>query len=237
MVEQALFYRNLYPILDLDTCHKYGIEPVDLAKRLIQNGSNLFQLRAKSLNRQQYRELARTIQKITSARIIANDHFELLNQQIDTGDRLFTGIHIGQEDFKNLISQKSVSSIINRFQLFRSNDLITGISTHTVEQVQAAIDLSAFDYIATGPWFATTSKPTGKDPVLNSDQKEEMLKLICESTSSAVLIGGITDKTIHEIRRYVPEGCKDRVIVCAIAAIATENGLKKMYDSVSELLD
>ena len=63
------------------------------------------------------------------------------------------GVHVGQDD----LDPAAVRAIVGR-------DLMVGISTHTPEQVAAALT-APVSYVAIGPVFQTSTKATGYDPI------------------------------------------------------------------------
>ena len=63
------------------------------------------------------------------------------------------GVHVGQDD----ITPRAARSIVGP-------DAIVGCSTHTIEQMTAAVS-EPVDYIAVGPVFGTRTKETGYDAV------------------------------------------------------------------------
>ena len=95
----------------------------------------------------------------------------------------FDGVHVGQDD----LSPAAVRSVIG-------DKLILGVSTHNPEQVRAA-ELTAADYIAVGPVFATGSK-LNPDPVIGL----EGVRLARSLTSKPlVAIGGITRQNCRSV--------------------------------------
>lgn len=241
-----MFYRNLYPVLDTAVCEKNGVDVVGFARILCENGSKRFQLRAKGMNFSQYRTLAEQIFSETSASLIANDHLEIAANPDSGSDRLFDGLHIGQEDFESGMQRFSgeLTALLARY---RSSGKITGFSTHSVSQVKQALSYDCFSYIATGPWFPTDSKPTGNDPVLSDLEKKQMLDALIGANMPAVFIGGFTPDRVRELRSLLQKygfagspGASMRPVALYIAAIGSlmnQNGIKKMQSAVSELLD
>ena len=87
-----------------------------------------------------------------------------------------TGVHVGQEDLG-----------VEQARALVGTEKWVGVSTHNLEQFQAAATTSA-DYIAVGPIFATTSKAHA-DPVVGT----EFLRRVRPRTSKPIVaIGGIT---------------------------------------------
>jgi thiamine-phosphate pyrophosphorylase len=87
-----------------------------------------------------------------------------------------SGVHVGQTD----LGVEQARAIVGR-------EAWVGVSTHTLEQVEAA-DRTSADYVAFGPVFQTTTKEKA-DPVVG-------LRLLAEARARTskplVAIGGIT---------------------------------------------
>src|SRR5437763_3849771 len=62
------------------------------------------------------------------------------------------GVHVGQDDMA-----------LDEARTLVGDDLIVGVSTHSPEQLDAALD-SAADYLGVGPVYSTPTKP-GREPV------------------------------------------------------------------------
>jgi thiamine-phosphate pyrophosphorylase len=93
------------------------------------------------------------------------------------------GVHLGQED----MSVAEARAIVGP-------DSIIGISTHTLEEVDAAQGLGV-DYIAIGPVYATPSKDTPVAPL----GPGMVAQVVVRSSLPVVAIGGITPGNIHEV--------------------------------------
>ncbi len=94
------------------------------------------------------------------------------------------GVHVGQED----LAPADARAIVGERSLL-------GYSTHTIEQVEAAMH-QPVDYIAVGPIFGTRTKATGYDAV--------GLDLVAAAARRAegrpiVAIGGITLETAPSV--------------------------------------
>jgi len=141
----------------------------------------VIQLRAKSLPSAAFLSLCDDVipaAGAAGARVIVNDRVDLA--------RLCgaAGVHVGQED---------VPPGAARAQLGPS--AIVGLSTHTIEQVEAAAR-EPVTYIAVGPVFGTATKATGYDAV--------GLDLVRAAVDLAgglpvVAIGGITLERAPEV--------------------------------------
>ena len=81
------------------------------------------------------------------ARLIVNDRADVA--RLAGAD----GVHVGQDD----LTPADVRRLLDP-------GCIVGLSTHTTEQLERAID-APVDYVAIGPVFQTVTKDTGYDPV------------------------------------------------------------------------
>ena len=94
---------HTYPILDLDSLEKRGIEPGQLLEMWQTLGLGYYQLRAKRLDRERYMALARRLKSDwPEMLIIAND---FLDEALEHRD-VFHGVHLGQEDLAALTKEQ-----------------------------------------------------------------------------------------------------------------------------------
>lgn len=117
---------------------------------MLDGGARTIQVRAKQLSSSQLLTLCDEIVGAATpfgAAIIVNDRPDVARMSSAAG------VHVGQDD----IAPKAVRAVVGP-------DLLIGYSTHTMEQVAAAVT-EPVDYIAVGPVFATLTKQTGYDPV------------------------------------------------------------------------
>jgi thiamine-phosphate pyrophosphorylase len=87
------------------------------------------------------------------------------------------GVHVGQED----LAPRDARALLG-------DRAMIGLSTHTPEQVDAALD-EPIDYIAVGPIYGTSTKDTGYAAV-GLDLVRDAVK--AADTRPVVAIGGIT---------------------------------------------
>lgn len=182
----------VYPILDIDTCRKLGLDPVTLPARWIDAGLTFFQLRFKNAAADEYLKLAERLRETyPSARLIANDYARIAHRS-----GLFSMVHVGQED-------------VSELEYLRSAGFPFGLSTHNLSQFKAALDLP-LAYTALGPMRPTASKPGGRDPVVTGQDAAQCMDLAAEAVRNIVLIGGISKASIAEVaapalaRGFVP---------------------------------
>jgi thiamine-phosphate pyrophosphorylase len=118
----------------------------DLAEACVAGGARLLQLRAKAISGGVFLELATRIQAIASsagAVLIVNDRPDVARLSGAAG------VHVGQDD----LSPAAARTIVGP-------GAVVGFSTHTHDQIDAAID-EPVTYIAIGPVFGTATKDTG----------------------------------------------------------------------------
>lgn len=129
-----------YAITDRDLS---GLSHLEQVRRLVEGGARLIQLRDKTVDAGEfYRDVIDTIgfARPRGVRIIVNDRVDIaLAAGAD-------GVHIGQDDLPAEQTRKLLGK-----------DAMIGLSTHSLEQAIAAIQLPV-DYIAIGPIFETSTK-------------------------------------------------------------------------------
>ena len=161
---------RLYVILDSALL---TIPVEDCAQELADAGVRLLQYRAKDVPALHMLTVSRTLASLLVSRgvsFIVNDRPDIAI----LADA--TGVHVGQED----LDVEATRELVGKEKL-------VGVSTHNLEQFQAAAETSA-DYIAVGPVFATSSK-ANPDPVVGTEFVRRVRDL---SDKPIVAIGGIT---------------------------------------------
>lgn len=182
----------LYPIADAAP----GRDVVALAEAILAGGARLLQLRAKDATTRAMAELARAVKKRTDragARLIVNDRADIA--------RLVgaAGVHLGQDDLPPAAARAILGP-----------GAIIGFSTHTLDQVDAALRAGAIDYLAFGPIFATSSKR-------NPDPAQGLAALgavRARSSLPLVAIGGIDASTLAAV---LAAGADAAAVIGAIA--------------------
>jgi thiamine-phosphate pyrophosphorylase len=174
---------RLYAIVDVDVCARAGWAPRDLARAYLSGGARLLQLRAKSLDGGAFLEVADamvTDARKAGAQIVVNDRADLA--MLSRAD----GVHVGQDD----LAPREVRSIVGPNRL-------VGLSTHTHEQIEAALSES-ITYLAIGPTFATGTKETGYEAV-GYDAVRHAAARAASAALPLVAIGGITIDTAPRV--------------------------------------
>lgn len=136
----------LCAVCDAETCDRAGWTVVDFASACLQGGALFLQIRAKSVSSRQLLDLAAAVverARSTGAFVIVNDRADIA-RIAGAG-----GVHVGQND----LGPSAVRAIVG-------DDAAIGLSTHTPEQIAAAVH-EPINYMAVGPVYGTATKDTG----------------------------------------------------------------------------
>ena len=137
----------------LSDCRLYGIldlgyvspgNAVSMARRMLEGGVEILQLRAKKFASADIRSLAESILPVCrefEVPFLLNDHPDLV--PLTGAD----GVHVGQDDLP-----------VPRGREIVGPGAIIGLSTHSPDQAAAALEAKP-DYIGFGPLFSTPTKP------------------------------------------------------------------------------
>jgi thiamine-phosphate pyrophosphorylase len=164
-------FSRLYPILDAALEAEETL--ASSIEALAQAGCRLVQLRAKDLRDVELHRWAETASRAAreaGIRLVINDRVDVA--LLVGAD----GVHLGQED----LSPESARKVLG-------DGAILGLSTHDVAQARRA-DREPVDYVAIGPVFETSTKPT-RDRALGVEGVEEVRAVV---DKPLVAIGGIT---------------------------------------------
>jgi thiamine-phosphate pyrophosphorylase len=191
---------GLYPIVDLDTLERRGLDPVCFAERVLVARPPLIQLRAKSAGPRETLALLRALAPLARASgtlLFANDRADLA--LLGGAD----GVHVGQTDHQ--------PDDVRRAAPGRR----IGLSSHDPAELEAALAARP-DYVAYGPVFDTTSK-AAPDPTVGL----EGLALAAERARRAaiplVAIGGIDRRRARQVAEIAD-------LVAVIGALIPESG-------------
>lgn len=165
----------LYAILDADPefTSDSSLSIPEIADRLVEAGVELFQYRDKRGSARRILENSRALASRLgpkNVRVIVNDRADLA-AIAGAG-----GVHVGQQDLSVAEARRICGA-----------QLWVGVSTHNLEQLQAA-DASSADYIAVGPIFPTGTK-ANPDPVAGLEFVRTARAI---TRKPLVAIGGIT---------------------------------------------
>jgi len=100
------------------------------------------------------------------------------------------GVHVGQDD----LAPRDVRAVVGA-------DAIVGLSTHTIDQLEAAL-AQPIDYVAIGPVFGTTTKTTGYEAVGLTAVRAAAARVAAAARKPGVdlvAIGGITLDTAASV--------------------------------------
>lgn len=203
---------SLYLVLDPPMCGGFQAA-LKVAEEALASGVTILQLRAPTLKKKVWFELASALKPICAhycVPLIINDHIDVA-LAIDAD-----GVHVGQQD----LPVASVRHLLGE-------DKIVGLSiSHQYELVPE--DLQYVDYLGVGPIFDTETKKDA-DAALGFDGAK---KIVQAANMPTVLIGGL--KLAH-VRLVKDTGANG---VCVVSAICAETkpsdatkALKARWDS------
>lgn len=184
------------------------------ARAAVGCGVRYLQLRMKNDRRETVLETARRLREATrgtTTRFIVNDDLSIA-MACDAD-----GIHLGQDD----LSLEAARAAWN------APGKIFGLSTHSMEQAQAAV-ATAPDYIGIGPVFATPTKPDA-DPALGPAEVGRIARHI---PLTSVAIGGIDAANLPGLlAKGVGNFCVVRAVNAAPDPAAAIRQLQKIWES------
>ena len=183
---------RIYPITDTQIS---GLSHLEQVRRLVAGGAEFIQLREKHASPRDFFEQANAVINFARGRGVKI----LINDRVDIARALKAdGVHLGQDDLSPELARQILGP-----------EAIIGFSTHSIEQVIAAVDLP-IDYVAYGPIFQTTTKEN-PDPVVGT----EAIKTIRQSIGDLplVAIGGISG---NKLRLVFQAGADSAAMIGAI---------------------
>ena len=166
----------LYAILDADVAARGGWTLLDLASACLNGGARFLQVRAKAASGAWLLDETLAIVALAhdaGAIVIVNDRADIA--RLSGAD----GVHVGQSDLAPAVVRPIVGT-----------ERVVGVSTHTVEQIDAAV-LEPVDYVAVGPVFGTSTKQSAYQAV-GLDRVREAARKAHARSLPVVAIGGIT---------------------------------------------
>jgi len=167
-----------------------------LAGRCVAGGADCIQLRAKGIEDDQLFALAAEfVQLCKNGGVVS-----MINDRVDIAVAAGAdGVHVGQNDLP-----------LEQVRKLQLSPLIMGKSTHSVEQLRAAIGQQS-TYVSLGPVFATGTKP-GAKPV-GLEYVREATDILANTGIGHVAIGGITPDNVGEVLRA---GAKSIAVCSAV---------------------
>lgn len=186
------FDLSLYLVLDPVLCA--GIGMVETARRAVEGGVTMVQLRDKHGGTAALIETGRALQQVltlSGALLVINDDVEAA---IALGA---DGLHIGQAD----MDARAARALIGP-------EMILGLSVET-EALAAAVDPATTDYAGVGPVFATPTKLDHQPPLGFAGLK----RLVAASPVPSVAIGGLKLQHVDDV---LASGADGMAVVSAI---------------------
>ena len=132
---------------------------VDTARAAAMGGAGMIQVRSKPISARGLYELtARVTAEVHAvapeAKVLVDDRVDVAAALINEGHHVH-GVHIGQDDLDPRIARELLGP-----------DAIIGLTTGTLELVQDANQYAdVIDYIGAGPFRATPTKDSGREPL------------------------------------------------------------------------
>ncbi|MCA1055757.1 thiamine phosphate synthase [Rossellomorea aquimaris] len=202
---------ELYFIMGSTNCVK---DPVYVLQQAIEGGITLFQFREKGSRALEGMEKIKLAEKLFKVCKDAGIPF-IVNDDVDLALSLDAdGIHVGQED------------LAAGFVRERAGDKILGVSTHTIQEAEKAIEDGA-DYLGLGPIYPTTSKDDARAvsglAIVEDFRKNGIMIPI-------VGIGGINAVNARDVVQAGANG------VSLISAIAAAENVKKATEELKRAL-
>jgi thiamine-phosphate pyrophosphorylase len=167
--------RGLYAIVDAGALDVRGLDPLAFAEAVLSASPAALQLRAKNVSARETLALLRALAPMchrSNVLLVANDRPDLA---VMAGCDL---VHVGQDDMP-----------VDRVRRIAPG-LGIGVSTHSIEQLDAALALRPA-YVAFGPVFPTTTK-ANPDPVVGIPALRTAYARAQAAGVPLVAIGGIT---------------------------------------------
>ncbi len=186
-----------------------GWSPIDLARAFLAGGARFLQVRAKHLAGAAFLDTASAIVDLarpSGAIVIVNDRADIA-RLASAG-----GVHVGQED----LAPRAVRMVVG-------DDAVVGLSTHTVEQLERALDEPA-SYVAIGPVFGTATKETGYEAI----GLERVANASRRAAARGLPLVAIGDITLDNARSVVEAGAASVAVISDL--LATGEPEKRVRD-------
>ncbi|MCD6393661.1 MAG: thiamine phosphate synthase [Planctomycetes bacterium] len=163
---------------------------LDLAVQCADGGADCLQLRAKGIADDRLFALAQDFVKVCTERNVIS----IINDRTDIAVvAAADGVHLGQNDLGIAQARK-----------LQKKPMIFGISTHSIDQLDGAIEQTPA-YVAVGPVFPTATKPN--EPCVGLEYVAAATKKLKPAGIAHVAIGGITldnvDTVLHAGARAI----------------------------------
>jgi thiamine-phosphate pyrophosphorylase len=185
---------RLYVVCDAELCASRGWDLADYASECFDAGATLVQIRAKRLAaRDLLNEALAILRRAEAVRatVIINDRGDIARMAGAAG------VHVGQDDLTPL----QVRGVVG-------HDAIVGLSTHTAEQLDAALR-QPINYVAVGPVFDTGTKATGYE-ALGLEAVRAAASMASSRRLPLVCIGGVT---LERARSVIEAGAQSVAVI------------------------
>ncbi len=208
---------SFYVIVDSDVGRAHGWTVPALARACLEGGARLLQVRAKSAGAGELLDLCQQVAADAerfAATVIVNDRVDVA--RLVKG----AGAHVGQDDLPPALARRLLGP-----------DRVLGFSTHTVEQVQAAVR-EPISYLAAGPVFGTRTKETGYQAVglelvrYAARTSAEVSRHTLAPPIPVVAIGGIT---LECAEAAIEAGAGSVAVISDVLATGDPTGRVRAY--------
>jgi thiamine-phosphate pyrophosphorylase len=189
----------LYVVCDAELCASRGWDLVDYAEACLDGGATLLQVRAKGLPTRDFLKASEAIVRRAEpfqAAVIVNDRSDVARMAGASG------VHVGQDDLTPL-----------QVRVVVGHDMLVGLSTHTAEQLDAALR-QPINYVAIGPVFATGTKATGYE-ALGLEAVRAAAAMAAPRRLPLVCIGGVT---LARARSVIEAGARSVAVISDLLA-------------------
>ncbi len=181
----------------------------EVVESVLKNKATFIQLREKSLDYENFKELAIKVKRVTDkykVPFVINDKIDIA-MEVDAN-----GVHVGQGD----LEATEAREILGKSK-------ILGVSVSNVDQAIEA-ERAGADYLGVGSVFPTTSKLDATDVEL-----EEINKITKAVNIPVVGIGGINEGNIHLLKDSGLDG------IAVISAILAQKNIGKATKNLYKL--
>ncbi len=162
-----------------------NLPPVDvlaMTQYCIAGGADCIQLRLKEMSDSDMFALAEQFTKLCSEKAVIS----IINDRPDIAIACGAdGVHLGQDDLP--------ARVVTKLQ---QRPMITGISTHSLEQLKQAIDQRP-TYAALGPVFTTETKPSAK--AVGLEYVRRGAAELQNTGIASIAIGGIDQNNVESV--------------------------------------
>jgi thiamine-phosphate pyrophosphorylase len=189
---------RFYPILDTRVLAAKGIQPVEAARAVLDEGAKILQYRHKGIWVQAVFDQAAEIARLSAE----SGALFVVNDRVDFAKLLGAAVHIGSDDLSPFAARRILGP-----------EPVIGFSTHNGFQLKRASE-EAVQYLALGPIFSTASKEN-PDPVVGIEGLEKWRPL---TEKPVVAIGGITLDRAADVLHHGADS------VAVISGFLPENG-------------